>query len=415
LKQSPLGQSGRRLRLARADERGSIAVQTAILLVAVLGFSGLGIEMSNILLLHRKQQSVADSAAMAAAKALGTSDPQTEALAVAAELGFQNGTGGVSVTVSNPPSVGAHAGDANYVEVSVQQAVQPVLSSMIHSGSYTVRARSVGVRTLGSQACVMALSSGSTTAISLANNTTLNVSQCGLVVNSTGTSAILLGSNATVNGAVTVAGSVSYGSNATITGGVLQGANAAVDPYASLASLAESGTQRTASVGNNSTVTLQPGVYASGWTFGNSATVSLQPGVYWIKSALNIGNSTTITGTGVTLVIDGSYLPAIGTGVQLNLAAPTSGATSGVAIYGPATNSSANTLALGNNDVLNVTGAIYLPSQSVSFGNVAMGTSTCTQVVAQTISLSNNATFGGQCAGTGVAQIGNVIAAALVE
>jgi Flp pilus assembly protein TadG len=415
LKQSPLGQSGRRLRLARADERGSIAVQTAILLVAVLGFSGLGIEMSNILLLHRKQQSVADSAAMAAAKALGTSDPQTEALAVAAELGFQNGVGGVSVTVANPPSVGAHAGDANYVEVSVQQAVQPVLSSMIHSGSYTVRTRAVGVRTLGSQACLLSLSNGNTTAISLSNNATLNVSQCGVAVNSTGTSAIQLGNNATVNGPVTVAGGVSYGANSSVTGGVTQGATATADPYAGLASLAESGTQRTASVGNNANVTLQPGVYASGWSFGNNANVTLQPGVYWIESGFNIGNNTVISGTGVTLVIDGSYALQVGSNVQLNISAPTSGPTAGVALYSPATNS-AMTQSFGNNDVLNVTGAVYFPSQNLSFGNnVTTGASQCTQVVAQTISLSNNASFGGQCTGTGVSQIGNITAAALVE
>lgn len=383
-----------------------------MLLLLVLGFLALGVEVSQLLLEHRKQQSVADSAAVAAAAVLGTSsDPQTEARAVAGELGYRNGVNGVVVSAAAPSS-GAHAGDANYVEVQVQRSITPALIQLYRKGAFTVRARAMGKRGQSLSACLMALAT-SGTAIDIANNVTLSLPGCGAISNSNSNSAVNLGSNATLDGTATVVGSVFLGSGAKVTGVVNTGADATLNPYASF-NPARLTTPRTAP--SNPTTQLQPGVYAQGWSFANNAVVSLAPGQYWVQTRLITQNNVTITGTGVTIVIDGSYAMSIGNGTILTLSAPTTGTTTGLVFYSPATNNSSTAQTFGNNSALNLTGALYFPSQRVVFGNnSAAGASSCTQVVAWAMTFNGNGTFRPDCTGTTVAKLGNTGKAGLVE
>ena len=393
-------------------DSGSVAIQTALMLIALLGFVALGVEISDMLMLHRQQQAATDSAAMAAASTLATSDPQAEALAVTAELGFKNGTGGVSVGVASPPASGTHAGDANYVEVTVQQPVTPVLTSLIHAAPFTLATRAVGVRALGVAACGLALDTSASNAVQISNNVTLTVSSCGLAVNSSSNSALSLGNGSEIDGPVSVVGGVQKATSAKITGGVTTASSTATDPYASIALPSKPAQQLTASSGS---ATLSPGWYPNGWSFGNGATINLQAGVYWIDTQLNFGNNTTITGQGVTLIL-GDFAMNSGNGANLNLTAPTSGATAGMVFYSAASNSSSRTQIFSNNTVLNTTGVLYFPSQAVQFSNnVVTGVSACTQVVARIIQIQNSVTFNANCSGVAVATLGSKSAAGLVE
>jgi Flp pilus assembly protein TadG len=396
----------------RRSASGSVAVQAAFLILLALGFIALGVEASQLLLEQRKQQSVADSAAMAAASAvkLGVSDLQGEARAVAAQLGYRNGANNVTVTAVNPPSAGAHAGDSQYVEVKVKRAYTPGLMQLFRQGSVTVQARAVAKAGQSSAACILALS-GSGTAISMANNSSLTLPGCGVATNSTSGSSISLGNNAIIGGNVTTAGDIS--GSGTVTGTVTKQASAATDPYASVSFTTPAGPNP-----STSGSTLSPGVYTSGWTFGNNTTKTLEAGVYYVKSGISFGNNVTINGTGVTIVIDGNYAISSGNGLALNLSAPTSGLTKGIALYSSKNNSSSVTQTFSNNATLNVTGALYFPSQSVQLdNNVSTTGPSCTQIVANKLILSNNATITlkPSCTGVGTTDIGSSSNASLAE
>src|SRR5579872_4003451 len=85
------------------DNRGNIAVITALISPVFLATMGLGAEGSYWYTLQRGMQNAADAAVIAAATN-GTSSYASEAQAVAGQMGFQNGVNNVVVTASNSAS-----------------------------------------------------------------------------------------------------------------------------------------------------------------------------------------------------------------------------------------------------------------------------------------------------------------------
>src|SRR5688500_5678583 len=80
------------------DERGTILIVTAFALPPLLASFGLAFETANWYQVKRSMQNAADSATIAAASN-GGATYATEAKAVAAQYGFQDGVDGVTVTV----------------------------------------------------------------------------------------------------------------------------------------------------------------------------------------------------------------------------------------------------------------------------------------------------------------------------
>jgi len=92
---------GRRTR----GERGQVLVVFALALVAIVAMTGLVLDGGSTFVQRRDQQNVADAAVMAAAYAFAmtgdTGDASTAAQYAASQNGYTDGTGGVSVTVTN--------------------------------------------------------------------------------------------------------------------------------------------------------------------------------------------------------------------------------------------------------------------------------------------------------------------------
>jgi Flp pilus assembly protein TadG len=87
-------------RQLRADDRGAVSVMMGFLLIPLVGFLGIGFEVSNWYLITRGMQNAADAATIAAAVNNGA-NYDVEARAVAAQYGFLNGANNVSVAVTN--------------------------------------------------------------------------------------------------------------------------------------------------------------------------------------------------------------------------------------------------------------------------------------------------------------------------
>jgi Flp pilus assembly protein TadG len=90
--------------------RGAVAVQVAVLLVAIIGFVSLGSEVVLMLATSRHMQSAADAAALAAVTAVVSGRPSAyteEIFAMTAAAGFINAaTDGTTVAVNRPPATG---------------------------------------------------------------------------------------------------------------------------------------------------------------------------------------------------------------------------------------------------------------------------------------------------------------------
>jgi hypothetical protein len=116
-------------------------------------------------------------------------------------------------------------------------------------------------------------------------------------------------------------------------------------------------------------------------------------------------SSVSLSGTGVTIILT-SPTPSTDTGVfnfsggTLNLTAPTTGPTAGIALWAdgllPYCNCAQDSF--GGNVVVNVNGAIYLPSHNVQYqGNNVSQNTGCKQLIAWTIVITGTSNFNHNC------------------
>ena len=410
------------------DERGSIAINVALILIVMLGMASLGLEVTSVYLKKARMQTAADSAAVAGATALaasGTSSVAPEIYAVAASNGFTNGQNGVTVTINSPPLTGAYANNDSAVEVVIRQPIVLPLSSLFYSGTWTPGSRAVALAGSSASYCALQLDTSSTTGVLLSNGANVNMNGCGLGANANGSTAVTVSGGAKLTAtSLSVSGSttVNNGGHVNISGTTSTGQPAMADPYADV-DVPSYGACKYTSLyqpGWQTSLTLQPGVYCGGMNIANGIpNVVMLPGVYIIKGGtFTLGGGIKITGSGVTIVLTGSgsnYATAnIGNGVTVTLSAPTTGDMAGLLFYQDrnAPNSGSNILQGGA--VMNLTGAAYFPSQKLIMNNGAKTSSACLQLVAWRLEFQGGATLNSTCDGTGVKPIG-VSSSKLVE
>jgi hypothetical protein len=399
---------------ALRSNRASVAIQTALVLIALIGMVALGTEMVYLLYKHRQMQSAADAAALGAVTAMMTGNPsdfRTEALAISANAGFTDGTDGVIVTINNPPVLGAYAGNDAAVEVIVSQPQTLGLANLFRSGVFDVGARAVAMAENAAEYCILALDPTASGALNISNNGVVANPVCGVAVNSSSASALKLSNNAVVNGPVNVHGGISLSNNAQLNGTPInQHAALTANPYADrTVQTPPACTAQSGSGGNNATINLTAGHFCSGWNFSNNVTLNLAAGIYYIDQILNIGNNAIVNGTGgVTLVINGNYAINITNNTHLTLTAPTTGPYAGLAMFASPTATSSITQTFSNNAVIRIIGAIYMPNQIIDYQNNSGTNATrCTQIVGRMVYVSNNVTLNNNCTYTGTSPIGS--------
>lgn len=401
---------------ALRDRRGSIAVQTALLLVILVGFAAFGVEITNLMLQQRRMQAAADAAAMAGGQAGRTlAQARVDALGIAGSHGYVNGSDNVTITVNKPASVGSYG--ASSTEVIIQKSFSPLLLAVLTNQAITVRVRAISDPTSVSAGCLLALDPSGSGAVTIVNNSSINNTLCELVVNSTSSSALTLQNSAFILGPVYLVGDYLLGNGANITGTPLtRNAGTPVeDPYAGISLPTAPGCPGRASAISGNT-TLQPGRYCSGMVIANNSKVTLNPGVYYIDQAFTMNQNSTVTGTGVTLLFNSATTSTIGQGVSLTLTAPLTGTTAGLAITSRPNVS--GSFAFENNSKIVVEGAIYLPAMTATINNADTGSidkrgnfdptlgSPCTQLIAYRLVLGSKIGFRADCNGTAVRPIG---------
>jgi hypothetical protein len=448
------------VRRLRADERGAVSVMMGVLIIPLVGALGIGFEVSNWYMTARGMQNAADAAALAAATN-GGSNYDVEAKAVAAQYGFVNGTNNISVAVSN--TAACPGGGNNCYSVTIS-GFQPLLLSQIvgYRGDATLNGAaakqlgSAAVAQASTQLCMLALAgSGAAQGIRTNGAPVANLNGCNVMSN---TAAKCDGSN--------LGAGYGFAHGTSNNCGVKPVSNVPVvtDPYNSLKS-------------NIPALSSSPcaGNYPQETTHGNAVTPpsSSVPGAVTLNGvasslSLNGGNNfmcgdqvltadvtintplgspavlvvengqldlnghtlTTSNGSAVTIVFsgtNGSYVHAPtdntnGSGGNLNIAAPTTGPWSGVAIYqDPSLTTGVDVSAAGNSPTWNISGLVYMPHASVTFkGAVDKATNgkSCLVMVADNFTISGTAgilkTDIGQCPQAGLTMPNATTRSALV-
>ena len=413
--------------LAR-DRSGATAVVIGVTMTALLGFAGLAVDAGVWYADRRHAQAASDSAAYSAAIDIAAGDTvagaRTAAKAITAQYGLTDGAGGVTVTLNSPPATGPNTATTGAVEVIVRKT-ESLYFSQFFVSSQQVSARAVALAgSTGGKYCVLALDPASGVTVSASNGITVNLTACGLQVDGTGSGALTVVGGAVVSATtVSVVGNIvtNNGGSVSVSGVRTTGAPSLPDPYAGLA-IPSPGTCSNTTFPSYGAFTIPPGTYCHGLSIANGESVTFNAGTYIIMGGVfSQQGGTTINATaGTTIVLTGnssySYATAnIANGATLNLTAPATGPTAGMAIMqnraAPASaggvNCTSNCNYIAGGAALNVIGSMYFPHQSVQWSNGTSNTSKCTQLIAYDIQFTGGTKFSNTCGGTGVVGIGS--------
>lgn len=398
------------------DARGGIAVTTAILLPALAGFAGLGVEIGTWYFERRAMQGAADAAAFSAAiAAIAGTSWSAEGFGVAAQDGFTNGVNGVVVAVNNPPTQGKYAGNTKAYEVIISRPMALTFSRAVGvARGPVITARGVAMTDFGADDCVLALSPNADKAIGFKGTVNLNMPNCGIADNSTkGDAFFMNGTTSLTAASLTVAGGDSITPNANLS---VTATNAALtaNPYAGV--VIPTATQKCSVSGNAYS---EPTGYTVCYlnqdvNVNGGANVTFGPGTYVLDGASIKANSGTVTGSGVTFFLTNTKDPTktgtvfIGGNVTATLSAPTSGPYKGILFYQDPRASGIGTDTVTGTSSSNYDGAMVFANQQLKFaGNTQAGSAGCLKLIAKTIEFDGNTRLNNAgCSTYGVKQIG---------
>jgi hypothetical protein len=363
--------------MSRHAQAGQTLPFVAVVIGALLGFTGLAVDAGYLRYEQRIQQTAADSAAIAgASELLAGTNITTAAKNDAASNGFTDNGASTIVTVNNPPS--AVAGDpynsnAGAVEVLVRVAQPSFFMKAFGFRTTPEVTRAIAASTANDDGCLYTLDPNANT-----NFNTVTTSASGCAMNFDG--------SVNFHGATLSALSVGCATTCSNASGVTPQPVSIVpasDPCMQIAGCASlttnpPSTTPCASTYKKGAAVAYPGCYSS-MTFGKGTTVALQPGLYVVNGPANWNNAT-ITGSGVTI-----YITANGSlsaqSSAINLSACTTTLTPAIACTAGAVNNMLLYQIPGNTNVLNfngstetLAGVVYAPSvDGVNFNKTGSG------------------------------------------
>jgi Flp pilus assembly protein TadG len=407
-----------------ADRRGTIAVTVAIALPALLGATGLAVDLGQWYHERATLQLAADAAAMGAARLLTdtsatTDNYQTVALAEA-EGAIGHGTAG---TLATPVSVTLN-GDQS-VQVALTSTATQFFTGALGLPAPTLTATATAGRIVV-PGCVISLSATAEKAIDVENNASISAPNCSVfsnsdVVDPNNDSIYVQNGSITADSVAAVGGvEAAQQGQSIISPSPTEGNAPITDPYASLAppTVGSSCTPYPTPTNGGTTIELSPGTYCS-IAVANNTTINFKPGLYIIDNGdFTIANGSTIgsaagDNTGVTFYMGGTSPGSIqwdnNTQTAWQLAAPTSGPYAGILIYqdrstpasSPSTSNDCGGLnpprdVIAGGSGLTLNGTLYMPSVNLQISNNAdltnpLNVNGSFNVIANTITMCGHA------------------------
>lgn len=334
--------------------------------------------------------------------------------------GFLNGGNqSVSLIANNttPPNESGNS-PAYWVQATVSQTVPHLFLYWPGFKSGSVAAEAIGgITTVPATSCVYILSSSASNALYLSGAASLTASGCGIYDNSSNsTTAISASGSATITATqIKVKGGYTVSGGASITPTPTTGVGAIADPFASVTQPTVPGTCYQTNYNlSGGTATISPsGAYCGGITVSGVGQLTMNPGTYVVVGGgFNIGNSGTVTGSGVTIFLTGNntYTAA---GINLSgastttLSAPSSGTYRGILFFQDRTKTYTTGNQQGGSAIMNCTGSFYLSTTSMTFSGAVAASKIA--IIASTLTISGSATFNQDLTGayTGLASSNN--------
>jgi Flp pilus assembly protein TadG len=369
------------------DEKGSMSVLVAFLLLIFIAFLGLAVDFAYAYLQRARLQSVADAAALACVISPSSNPCPTSG----ANIYPQVNPYGFTVTTLNP-------GDASLCIIPAKQSACARATAQISWNTFFINlfgvstlnlsATAVAAKTGQVPSCVMTtqnFSANGTNTIALNNcaasigGTLSTTNKSGITINGLGSTTVFNGNSTKQCGAcnpvpVGVAGQIPSLPSPVIPATNLNGSSLATLPYTSCT--------------NSSCV---PAIYTGGIVTLKSTT-TLASGYYVFNNGFSNGGNTLNSGVGgVGIYVPGNMPLQLSGTVNLTAPSPTGcSAGSGVVISHPYS-SSYNSLTLsGSGNSLNLTGIVNLAADDITVNGTPIAISVTGSLVAHSLTLHGN-------------------------
>ncbi|MDQ6932703.1 MAG: Tad domain-containing protein [Candidatus Eremiobacteraeota bacterium] len=354
-----------------SQQRGQVLPLIAVTIGILLMFAALATDVGAWRYSHRIQQSAVDSAAIAGASQLAFPPASVSAAAQqdATSNGFTDDGGAtVGVTVNNPPATGPYAGNNGAVEVLINKKQPLFFANIIPGfGAPFVGVRAVAILNKTALNCIIAL--GGNIALLGGGGGGITAPTCGMATNQN----LIVTGNANVNVL-----SASYVGNAPGGGtyplGQPMKSLPVEDPCNSISGCAylkklTTGTSCVDTLGGvyPANPVLAPGDYCYNHTWNGSVTLSptSSNALFIFDKGMPTGS---LDGTAGVTIYNGAGINVTWSGnINVNVTAPTSGPTAGMAYYQPASNPNVSIVKNGKAGAVNFAGGFYSPSADFTF------------------------------------------------
>ena len=384
------------------DRSGGVLIYMALVTPALLGVTGLSVDVGLWHANKRVVQAAVDAAAIAGAlevKRSGVNGPIQDAAEHDATTNGYDANGGDVLIFRHPPQSGVATGDMSAVEVIIQRSASTFFSRLFMPSTVNVSARAVA-RFDVDDTCVWSLNPAMRGSVTVTGTAQVQLG-CGILVNSDDPEALSQsGSSCLTASTLKVAGGA-FGDCLNPT--PLTGAHQIADPLAYLAkpSYIEGNCDHNNKIVVNSgeSVTLSPGVYCNDISIVSDGNVTFLPGQYILDSAgMNIGAQATVTGTDVSFYLSENNHNndniSIAGGASVQLSAPTVGDMAGVLFYQDRNSSSSITHSLTGGATMELDGILYFPNNDVTFTGGSSLSLSSSMLVADSITFTGNSFVG---------------------
>jgi len=387
------------------QDKGTIAATLGIAIAVTTAAGGYALDYALWNTTKWRMQTTADSAALAASRALvDLVYGEDRSLAYAAEQAVGVAENFLAVKRSD-----MHVVDVNHdvtvdsgsltVHISMSAQGNAFFAPMFHVEAPTISVQSHAVAMPDLPVCLLGLNEQAEPAVVFNGDVSVEGIQCAFWSNSTQDVSMKFAGNVAVNaGAFCAAGGVDGGDSLHISPAPVGYCRQKPDPLADWSGVTARGCDhRNFKASGTGTVVLRPGVYCGGMKITGSVRVIANPGIYVIKDGpFSIRGGADLIGDDVGFYVTGrnAYFDLGGT-ANLDISAPTDGEMAGLAFAQDRNTSIGKTSTISGSVNMTVSGSIYLPTQDLKISGApnSIHPPEFTNIIAATITVSGNKEF----------------------
>jgi len=370
-----------------SGEKGQALILIALVIVILLGMTGLAVDAGNAFADRRQAQNAADTAVLAAAYAkIQDQNTSAAALKLATKNGFENNGVDCFIQVNNPPVGGEYDGNAEYIQVIIESQQRTLFAQIIGIESIKNRVEAVSRATpskwdslYDGNALVALKPTGKGAFRSHGDNET-NVYGSGIFVNSNDPCAFEQMGNSVLSvpdSAIKIVGDACLNGNISPADSITNDARPVPYPPAYLPEepVCAGDAVRDGNV-------LNPGNWEG--SFPPKGVDFLQPGIYCIDGTFMMNAHEVLKGDGVLLYMRSGNIHWNGK-ATINLTGYSDSPYRGLLIYMPMSNDEG--VILNGDSDSSFTGTILAPASDVQINGTANIDSYEAQIIAYTIDL----------------------------